>query len=428
MPQHFIISEYGLIRRACDYEYSVQEPTLSNIYISESAFDTLKRWALSANTEPILSFILQKGKECFRVKNHVGLIQTSDGTQIEVLPKIVKDNDPIQARLCLLKMLRYVPDLPFQTINQAHLQHAHLPIWEIFISAFVTEMEKLTQQGIQKSYVTVEGEQSFLRGKWLPTRQNYLHPETFYVSQDEFQADILPNRLLKTCLLFLVKRSQTVSNQTRLRQLRFIWNEVGESENIKEDFAKLKKVTRHFDRYAKALQWAKVLLQHQAWNQTGKDANESLLFPTERLFESYVARGFKNYLSDFEVVYQENFHFLVNEHVGKKQFKLRPDLVLRQSNRTLVLDMKWKWIEPQASNYGIEQNDLYQLYAYGKKYNATALYLIYPAHESFRIPLPPFHYDNNLTLTIIPFDLVTPLAQEMQKIKSYLNLTGLQDL
>lgn len=420
MIKHFVITEYGLIRRASDYPLSELGCTLSDVFVSDSTFTSLKQLAFKANADPILSFIIQKGRECLRVKNHVGLLQTPDGTQLEILPKIANNSNTTQVRFCLLKMLRCVPNLPFQTLSQAHLQHAQLPLWEIFISAFITEMEKLTRQGIQKSYVTNEGEQPFLRGKWLINRQNYIHPEVLYVAHDEFQSDIIPNRLLKTCLLFLAKRSQYLSNQTRLRQLRFVWDEVGISENISVDFEKIKGLMRHFNRYEKALQWAKVLLNQQSWNTEGKDINDSLLFPTERLFECYVAHGFKKYLSDFEVVYQENLHFLVNDHAGKKQFKLRPDLVLRQNHRTLVLDMKWKWIEPNIPNYGVEQSDLYQLYAYGQKYKANQLFLIYPAHESFQNPLPTFHYDDALRLTVLPFDLTSPLADEIEKIKGFL--------
>jgi 5-methylcytosine-specific restriction enzyme subunit McrC len=426
MTKHFVITEYGLVRRASDYPPSARGATLSDVFVSDSAFASLKQLAFKANADSILSFTIQKSCECLRVKNHVGLLQTPDGTQLEILPKIADIDNIAQARLCLLKMLRCVPDLPFYTLTQTHLDHTHLPLWEIFVTAFITEMEKLTRQGIQKSYVTTEDEQPFLRGKWLLNRQNHIHPEVLYIAHDEFQADIVPNRLLKTCLLFLIKRSQYLSNQTRLRQLRFVWDEVSISENIEADFEKIKDLVRHFNRYEKALQWAKVLLNQQSWNTTGKDLNDSLLFPTERLFECYVARGFKRYLSDFEVIYQDNFHYLINDHAGKKQFKLRPDLVLRQNNRTFVLDMKWKWVEPNIPNHGIEQADLYQLYAYGQKYKANALFLIYPAHTSFQTALPPFHYDDNLALRAIPFDLTNSLTDEMEKIN--LNLTGLKDL
>jgi 5-methylcytosine-specific restriction enzyme subunit McrC len=70
-------------------------------------------------------------------------------------------------------------------------------------------------------------------------------------------------------------------------------------------------------------------------------------------------------------------------------------------------------------NYGIEQSDLYQMYAYGKKYHAQQLFLIYPANEKFLSPLQVFDYEADMSLQIIPFDL----TQNLQNLKE--NLTRL---
>ena len=420
MIKHLVIIEYGVIRRASEYPLSERVSTLKNNFVSDTVFASLRELAFKVNTDGVLDFFVQKGRECLRIKNSVGLLQTQSGVQIEILPKIGTGNDMEEARGGLLKMLQCVPYFPFYSHNQAHLQQVHLPIWEIFVTAFIEEVEKITQQGIQKSYITVEGEQPFLRGKWLLNRQNHFHPEIFYVATDKFLADIIPNRLIKTCLVFLAKSSQLLTNQTRLRQLRFAWDKVEISTNIGADFEQVSRLDKPFERYQKALQWAKILLNQGSWHGVGQNQNESLLFPAERLFEHYVARGFKKYLTDFEVSYQDNAHHLVNDHTGRRRFGLRPDLVLRKGKKTIVIDTKWKWIETKAPNFGIEQVDLYQLYAYGKKYEANALFLIYPAHSGFTIPLPPFYYDDHLTLTVIPFCITKPLGDEMRALISLL--------
>lgn len=415
MPQHVVMYEFGIIRRVSDLPASA----VSDTFVSDHTFDLLKQWTFAANADAIIQFFVHKGKECLRVKNYVGILQTSDGTQFEILPKLSKNNSLFTARQSLLKMLRSVSDIPFLRLSQAHLQGANQPLWEIFISAFIHEMEQIMRQGLERGYQTIEGEQSYMRGKWLPHRQNPLHPELLFTATDQFNADILPNRLLKTCVLFLAKRSLYLPNQIRLRQLRFALEDVRPSRQIEVDFAQLPTSDRRFNRYAQALQWAKVLLRQQSWATAGKDVNDSLLFPTERLFESYVARGMKRYLINYEVSYQDDLHFLIDDHSGKRRFRLRPDLVVRNKNKTIILDMKWKWIEPMAPNYGIDQSDLYQLYAYGRKYNADALFLVYPAHEDFRAPLPPFHFEKGLVLNVIPFDITSHLSVEVEKIAAY---------
>ena len=44
-----------------------------------------------------------------------------------------------------------------------------------------------------------------------------------------------------------------------------------------------------------------------------------------------------------------------------------------------IYDTKWKILDKSKNNYGISQADMYQMYAYHKKYdNAQSVTLIYP--------------------------------------------------
>jgi 5-methylcytosine-specific restriction enzyme subunit McrC len=108
----------------------------------------------------------------------------------------------------------------------------------------------------------------------------------------------------------------------------------------------------------------------------------------------------------------------VEQHTDGPRFGLRPDVLLRKEGRTRVFDMKWKTISPDdpTGNYGLEQADLYQHYAYGQKYEADEVVLVFPAHETFREPLPAFRYDARTRLYVVPFDLTRPLAEEVEKL------------
>ena len=77
-----------------------------------------------------------------------------------------------------------------------------------------------------------------------------------------------------------------------------------------------------------------------------------------------------------------------------------------------MLDTKWKVIDQgkASNNYEISQYDMYQLFAYGKKYQdhqapPPLLVLLYPKHERFTQPLGDFDYGNGLVLKVIPLDL-----------------------
>ena len=426
----YFLTEFGTISRAEDYKsggvtnLDQQRAALQTILLPTAAFDALKTFAIGQQTDTILRFFVQKGRECLQVRNYVGLVETPDGTQIEILPKTAQT--PAEGRAMVLKMLRCLPDTPFHSLSVAHLQNAKLPLWEVFVAAFAAEVEKIVRQGLQKCYVSVAENRGFLSGKLLIEKQisqNSIHQEMFATIHDEFLENIAPNRLLKTCILQLQKRSRSLANQAKLRQLRFVFEQVEMSPNVETDLKMASKTDRRFDRYATVLQWAAVLLRGQSWaGQVGQGLNLSLLFPAERLFEAYVARGFRQYLPDFEVILQDKTKHLINDHGGNQKFGLRPDLVLRKNHQKLVLDTKWKWIDgtQTTKNYGIDQADLYQLYAYGQKYEAQEVCLIYPQHAAFAAPLAIFEYQSSLRLRVLPFDIALPLAEAMAAFEKYL--------
>ena len=92
-------------------------------------------------------------------------------------------------------------------------------------------------------------------------------------------------------------------------------------------------------------------------------------------------------------------------------FQLEPDIFITQGAQRWVLDTKWKLLDEadRRGKYGLSQSDFYQLYAYGKQYlgGAGHMALIYPRTERFTHPLKPFHFDERLSLWVLPFDLDT---------------------
>jgi 5-methylcytosine-specific restriction enzyme subunit McrC len=103
---------------------------------------------------------------------------------------------------------------------------------------------------------------------------------------------------------------------------------------------------------------------------------------------------------------------LVERHMSGKVFNLIPDLELRQGVRRVIADTKWKLIDEsdRRNRYNISQSDIYQLFAYSRKYLADhddrRVVLIYPRTDSFRQPLEPFWYkEGEEVLYVLPYDL-----------------------
>ena len=85
--------------------------------------------------------------------------------------------------------------------------------------------------------------------------------------------------------------------------------------------------------------------------------------------------------------------------MGKARFYMMPDISLTstdgQDKVIHILDTKWKRIDEPTDD--INQNDMYQLYSYGKKYNCQKVALIYPQTDKFTEPRS-YHFDKNLSL------------------------------
>ncbi len=96
---------------------------------------------------------------------------------------------------------------------------------------------------------------------------------------------------------------------------------------------------------------------------------------------------------------------------GKPQewFRLKPDIVVsdKTSHEPLyVADTLNKKQATAKHKYGISQSDMYQMFAYGQSYlnGVGVVYLIYPAYENFNKPLPPFKFDEKLSVRVIPYE------------------------
>ena len=85
----------------------------------------------------------------------------------------------------------------------------------------------------------------------------------------------------------------------------------------------------------------------------------------------------------WEVSTQDKGYYLFD---SPRQFALRPDIVItRDDGSQIILDTKWKsLVDKPRLNYGISQADMYQMYAYSKKYKTPEIWLLYPVNKEMR--------------------------------------------
>ena len=330
--------------------------------------------------------------EFITIKNYVGLIQMNNGFQIQILPKISfingEDINNRKTKKVFLRMLRSLKDFPSKVFNDASLNVDKMNLYELFINMYLQEVDHLVKKGIKSDYINKESNLHFYKGKLMVNehfRTNIIHKERFYVSYEEFHPNRSENRIIKATLYKLQKLTTSFENSKRIRQLLTHFDFVEPSKNYDKDFSKIV-INRTTKDYESLINWSKVFLMNKSFSTfSGSTVSRALLFPMESIFESYVAQEIKKILipAGWEVSTQDKGHYLFS--YPREQFALRPDIVIRKEEKTIVLDTKWKnLVNNQNKNYGIAQSDMYQMFAYSKKYKAKDIWLLYPLNDQMR--------------------------------------------
>lgn len=326
------------------------------------------------------------------IRNYVGLIQMKNGNQVQVLPKISfaegEDIGNKQTKRIFLKMLKSMKDFPCKVFNDANLNVDQMNLYEIFINMYLQEVRRLVKRGIKSDYIRQEDNLKFFKGKLMISehvKTNLAHGERFYVTYDEFHPNRAENRLVKATLLKLQRLTSSAENSKEIRQLLTAFEMVDPSVNYEKDFASVV-INRNTRDYEMLIQWSKVFLMNKSFTTfSGNEKSRALLFPMETVYESYVAQHMKKVMgpAGWDVSSQDKGYYLFTE--PRHQFALRPDIVCSRGERTVIMDTKWKnLINSERKNYGISQGDMYQMYAYSKKYGASEIWLLYPLNDEMR--------------------------------------------
>ncbi len=437
--KHIVLNEYkSLFVKKARESFGDGEDEYGNKVVSQKIFENIKNFVLNIEGDvkkkniviktdsnsnfdnvSILQVAQKKINEVTRqvltANSFVGVIVMNDGTTIEILPKINNENED-ETRSTFLKMLRALRQEPDNRIfKQANLSSAKIPLMEIFVAMFCSEIENLVRKGLRSDYVSKSSNENFLKGKLNIKKQllyNFVHKERFFVNFDEYLSNVAENRLLKTTIKYLFSKTKDGKNKKRLRELLFVFDGIDISKDVTRDFSLIKE-NRMMRDYRLPLQWARVFLAKESFTSFyGSNIAFALLFDMNKVFEDYVAHCFFSVYKKVET--QKTGKSLIEK---PKKFNLRPDLFLTPEGDgiSIIADTKWKLVDSSESskNWNISQSDIYQMFAYGKKFDIKKIQLIYPKHEGFgasdEIEKMFFEYDEkneeqNFSLDIKCFD------------------------
>ena len=403
----YTITEYGgFTRGAALYGYQG---------LPEKTFDALEAFILANSTGSeteaveLLSLSARRGVgKIITARNYVGLITMTDGTVIEILPKIAGGNlTEGDTKQIFLEMLKTLKDVSFKDFNVSSLRVDRLSLLEIFIKMFIDEVAILTKQGLKAAYMPIEANERFYKGKLLASeniKHNLVSRERVFVRYDDFNINRPENRLIKSTLGLLLKVTGDGNNRRNAMRLLSFFDGVEYSKSADADFSKCF-VDRSMNHYEKAISWCRVFLKGNSFTAfSGSAVALALLFPMEKVFESFAAAKFRKHIGNGVNLRTQDTRYSLFDS-PTRAFALRPDIVLEFGGNTVVMDTKWKLLSDNARNSGISQSDMYQMYAYSKKYDAERIVLIYPHSDAVSKTGIMYVSDDNVNVRVSFIDL-----------------------
>jgi len=334
------------------------------------------------------------GRRSIKAQNYVGTVSVGART-IEVLPKT--DQDTTETRRRLVEMLAIAGLLPYREADVVAQAGRSRTVLDAYMAIYLDHLTKEWRRGQIANYRKVDRNRNCFKGKLLfgeQIRRNLIHAERFYNRCDEFSADVPPSQLLKAGIQVC---RRFASGQSIRRDALSLLMEFDDISDVRFEPADLPRITidRQSARFDPLLRLAKQLILGQTPNQSGPDETFSLLFDMNAVFEAYIAGLMRQLVCPPRNEVKSPVrgrHLLVRGTTGR--FNLIPDIGIYSGRKPLCLiDTKWKLLNPTSTHQGVNQADMYQMYAYAKEYRCPLVILLFPKLgtldsrvASYRIP------------------------------------------
>ena len=372
-------------------EGGISEPTARRLtLLSERAKRQLRV------PQPVLARTPRPSLQASQV---VGVVAVP-GASVEILPKIDRPDGAV--RKALVHMLSVAYGLPVADNEFTRLAAQDETLLEFLVGVFADRLLTAVRRGLPHRYRLRQDDLPLLRGKLDIRRQMVRHiarSDLLACTFDELSVDTPLNRVMKAVVVRLDSITRHGANARRLAELSARLEFVGESHDPLREPVALDRTNIAFHRlYA----WSRLFLSGQ-WQSTtaGANAGVALLFPMNSLFETFVGRAMRSVLAPGSTRLQPTGRYALTAR-DHSVFALRPDIVV---DNDIIIDTKWKSLNPDDRVVGVEQSDVYQMLAYAHAYDARRVVLLYPWHPG--LPAPGIYRRWSIAATSIAFDIAT---------------------
>ncbi|MDO5862372.1 MAG: hypothetical protein Q4Q58_06245 [Thermoplasmata archaeon] len=209
-----------------------------------------------------------------------GHIKFADGATLDTIPKGFGQSDTS-------RMLHEIFGLDYRAGEGEDM-------FEFLVMLFVRDVRELLRRGLKFAYSLVQANEHSFKGRMLfaeHLRENLVHKERVYVEYELFSSDRAENRLIKSTLELLLKRSTSSRSRRDIKVLLTELEEIPSSTDVLRDLSRVN-IDRNMMDYISAVAWCGVFLKALGIAGSSKGGRAfAVLADAEQVFEAYVARA-----------------------------------------------------------------------------------------------------------------------------------------
>ena len=236
--------------------------------------------------EPLLGLISSPGGKRLSANDCIGQVYFKDGTTVDIVPDISDVRSDDGSSKMLMEML-------YSTFGMTTRGSIAGDLFEFFVRMFIDSISLLMVRGLRSKYHLVSGNEKAFKGRIVfneHIRQNYIHKERIYVEYESYTQNRPENRLIKSTLEALLRKSTDSQNIKGLKTLVMGMEEIPSSSDVDKDLSMVI-IDRNMVDYTSPMLWCNIFLKGMGLAGASKDnLAYALLIRTRSLFGAYVAK------------------------------------------------------------------------------------------------------------------------------------------
>jgi 5-methylcytosine-specific restriction enzyme subunit McrC len=338
----------------------------------DSHFAALEKYAYKTGEK-----YFQVGNRRIKFSNYVGVIQVNNLT-IEILPKAdLEENANSKAKWhsALIKMLHECKLIRLNSITNANLKLKSCSLLDLYLDAYISEVEQLVKQGLKKSYTLHSENSEKIKGRICfnkNIRLNLVRRDRFYIEYSKYSKNCILNQILLKALKIISGLTSNAGFHLRINRMLTEFDTITETKISQQHFDKIV-FERNTERYRSAIELARLIILKYSPDLKGGNENVlAILFDMNKLFENYIYRQLK------KLEFTPGISSMkVREQLRKPFWETRgikPDILISLPDREIVIDTKWKINTENMPS----DSDLKQMFVYNLYYDSELSILLYP--------------------------------------------------